>query len=83
MASVRTLTEVKIIIEGAIKFFGVGDCGLFNTPNIVGDCMKCLYEYDGITVLLCPEWSYFEVFGLNEDEWKELCDHYVEVGGRL
>lgn len=52
------------------------DCGIFNTPNIVGDPMQTIYEDDSLEVLGCYYYSYLEVLGLSEDEFKKLEEYY-------
>lgn len=55
------------------------DCGIFNTKNLVGDVMGEIYEKDGLTILGCYHWSYFEVFGLNSKEFQELENYYNDL----
>ena len=59
------LEIAKKVIKENIKD---GDCGLFNTRNLVGDAMTTLYEEDGLTIDICYFYSYFEVFGLTDAE---------------
>ena len=71
------LEKAKEIIE---KFYKYADCGLFDTRNIAGDRMENLY-YDGeLMIDICRGWAYFEVFGLNDDEFYELTEFYKELG---
>lgn len=35
-----------------------------------------LYEDDEITIDVCQFWSYFEVFGLTDEEFRELKGFY-------
>lgn len=51
-------------------------CGLYFTPNWVGDPMSTLWEEDGVTIDICYNYEYFEVFGLTEEEEKELFAFY-------
>ena len=37
----------------------------FTTRNTVGDTMKTIYEQDGVTLDVCEDWDYIEVFGLD------------------
>lgn len=70
------LGKAKEIIR---ENFECGDCGLFSSRNTVGDPMVNLYDKDGLTVDICYSYSYFEVFGLSEDEFDELADYYSQL----
>lgn len=51
-------------------------CGLFFTLNLVGDPMLTLWEEDGVTIDICYNYEYFEVFGLTDEEENELLAFY-------
>ena len=70
------LMKAKQVIAENYKF---GDCGLFNTRNIVGDHMTTIYEDDSLTIDICYGWSYFEVFGLSETEFTRLHEFYKQL----
>lgn len=70
------LEKAKEIIR---ENFKCRDCGLFSSRNLVGDPMVNLYDKDGLTVDICYSYSYFEVFGLSEDEFDELADYYSQL----
>ena len=70
------LEKAKEIIKENFKYY---DCGLFNTRNLVGDNKATLYEEDGLQIDACYNWSYFEVFGLTDDEFKELKIFYADL----
>lgn len=54
--------------------------GIFNTRNILGDPMDNIYHDDsGLRIDICYEYSYFEVFGLTEEEFTELSYYYEEL----
>ena len=73
----KTNLEIaKEIIEENITD---ADCGLFNSRNVVGDPMSTIYHKDGLTIDICYHWAYFEVFGLPEEEFKELEVFYEEL----
>jgi len=55
------------------------NCGIFNTRNVVGDPMITIYEGDGLTIDICYHYSYFEVFGLSNDEFKKLKNFYYTL----
>lgn len=46
----------------------------FNTRNIIGDPMCTIYDEDGITVDMCYEWSYIEIFGLTQQQFEDLLE---------
>lgn len=58
------------------KYFGIADCGLFDSRNTVGDPMTTVYDANGLVVDICYRYSYFEVFGLSAEEFKQLEKHY-------
>lgn len=71
------LEKAKEIIK---KNFRYGDCGLFKYRNVLGDPMHNIYNADGLKIDICFCYSYFEVFGLTDEEFKELEDYYVKLG---
>lgn len=70
------LEIAKKVIE---ENFSDGDCGLYCCRNIMGDSMDCLYDEDDLTILICYGYGYFEVFGLDTDDFEELCDFYRKL----
>lgn len=52
------------------------NCGIFNTRNFVGDPMYTIYKEDDVSVDVCSAYSYFEVFGLTKEEFKDVEDYY-------
>lgn len=72
------LDKAKEIIK---KNFNDAQCGLFNVRNIVGDDMITIYDNEGLIIDICYQWSYFEVFGLSEEEFEELMIYYNKLGG--
>ncbi len=56
-----------------------GDCGLFNTRNLVGDPMDKIYDNGTLQIEICHAWSYFEVFGLSGDDFEKLHDWYDDA----
>ena len=71
------LEKAKEIIE---KFYKYAKYGLFDTRNFAGDRMENLYDDGELMIDICRRWSYFEVFGLNGDEFYELQEFYRELG---
>ena len=51
-------------------------CGIFDTRNMVGDDMDTLYDSDDLIIDVCYRYSYFEVFGLTDNEFAELEKYY-------
>ena len=70
------LEKAKDIIE---KYWQVARFGIFNTRNIVGDEMKIIFEEEGLTILICYEFGYFEVFGLSDEEFDRLEKYYERI----
>jgi hypothetical protein len=56
--------------------FKAADCGIFNTRNIAGDYMCTIYDDGGLRIEICYNYSYFEVFGLSDAEFKEVENFY-------
>lgn len=52
------------------------DCGIFNSRNWVGDSMTTIYEGEGLSIDICYYYSYFEIFGLSDDDFEELERYY-------
>ena len=52
------------------------DCGIYDTRNIVGDRMTTIYEDNELTIDICYDYSYFEVFGLSKIDFNELKKFY-------
>ena len=69
----RKLNKIKKVIK---ENYNIADCGLFFTRNLVNDYMTTIYKEDGVTVDICTDWSYFEIFGLNEEEKEEIMKYY-------
>lgn len=67
------LEKAKEII---MKEISDGDCGIFHTRNIVGDRMEEIFNDGELKIDICYSWRYFEVFGLSDDEFKELTKFY-------
>lgn len=70
------LEKAKEIIK---KNFRYGDCGLFKSRNVFGDPMHNIYNADGLKIDICFCCGYFEVFGLTDEEFKELEDYYIKL----
>ena len=67
------LDIAKKIIKENYKY---ADCGIYDTRNSVGDRMTTIYEDDELTIDICYEYSYFEVFGLSKADFNELEKFY-------
>lgn len=77
MINDKPLDIAKKIIKEHYREY---DCGIFNTPNIVGDPMGMIYKDDSIEILGCYYYSYFEVFGLSRDDFDRLKNYYDSLG---
>lgn len=71
------LKKAKEIIK---ENFGYGNCGLFNSQHFFGDPMDTIYDEDGLRIDICYYYEYFNVFGLNDEEFNELEDYYDKLG---
>ena len=71
------LEKAKEIVK---TYYRVADCGIFNSRNIIGDVMETIYECEGLTIDICYYYSYLEVFGLSDAEFKELERYYDSLG---
>lgn len=70
------LERAKEVIKNDFKSFS---CGIFDCRNWCGDAMMTLYVDDDIKIDVCPFWSYFEVFGLTDEEFRELKNFYESL----
>lgn len=70
------LEIAKKIIAENIK---LANCGIYNTRNTANDIMANLYDSDGLVIDICYVWSYFEVFGLTNDEFAKLREYYKSL----
>ncbi len=70
------LSKAKEIIK---KNYEDGGFGIFNSRNILGDEMVTVYEDENLTIDICYEHSYFEVFGLTDSEFEELKEYYYSL----
>ena len=73
------MTKLEKAREIIKTFYKYAECGIFNTRNIVGDRMENLYDDGELVIDICRGWAYFEVFGLNGDEFHELKEFYGEL----
>ena len=71
------LEKAKQIIE---ENFDDASYGIFDSRNWVGDPMVNIFDDDELQIDICYNYSYFEVFGLNETDFKELREFYNSLG---
>lgn len=72
----NNLEKAKEIIKENIKN---ARCGIFDCGNLFGDHLSCLYNRDGLEILICYYWEYFEVFGLSDEDFLKLEVYYNEL----
>ena len=65
------LEKAKEIIKAN---YNVADCGIFNC--CAGDYTITIYDGEGLTIDVCYDYGYFEVFGLSDAEFLELEKYY-------
>jgi hypothetical protein len=70
------LEKAKEIIK---EYYKEGNCGIYDSRNIVGDWMTNIYNDNGLAIDICYGWSYFEVFGLSDEEFIELEEYYNKL----
>lgn len=81
MIETKRIDKVKNVIR---NHYSDAECGLFFTMNWAGDPMSTIWEEDGVTIDICYEYQYFEVFGLTEEEENELLAFYNSlIGGNI
>ena len=76
---ISRIDKVKNVIR---NHYSDADCGLFFTPNRAGDPMSTIWKEDGVTIDICYEYQYFEIFGLTEEEENELLAFYDSLIGK-
>lgn len=76
------MNETKLEKARFVVFehYDEANCGIFNYEKYAEDTMKTLYEDDELTVCICREYSYFEVFGLTDEEFAKLEKYYNFLG---
>lgn len=55
------------------------ECGIFSTPNVVGDPIDVIYDKDSIEIDACYAWSYIEIFGLTDEEFEEVAERIINI----
>lgn len=70
------INQLQVLKDIITQYINVGSCGLFNTGNCVGDQLVNLYADDRVQLDFCPDWEYFEVFGLSDEQFDELTKFY-------
>ena len=76
----NNLEKAKEIIKTHYNF---AQHGIFNCRNLVGDVMETIYEGDGLMIDVCYNQSYFEVFGLTDEDFKELKTYYQSLRKKI
>lgn len=72
----KEFEKVKKILKENIR---EARCGIFFSKNDVGDPMLNLYIGKNFTVEICRTWDYYEVFGCNIKEERELINYYEKI----
>ena len=67
------LEKAKEIVK---EYYRSARCGIFDSRNLVGDETLTIYEGEGLTIDICYYYSYFEVFGLSNADFKKLERYY-------
>ena len=77
---IKEVEKVKDVIKNNIEdaIYGIFDC-----RNIVGDPMETIYCEAGVTIDLCRDYGYFEVFGLTNEEFAEVESFYRDLVSKM
>lgn len=70
------LEKAKEIVKA---YYRVADCGIFSSRNIFKDKMETIYTDEGLTIDICYDYSYFEIFGLNDADFKKFKKYYYSL----
>lgn len=73
------MSNYEIAAKLVKEHFSSANHGLFDCRNIIGDPMVVLYDDGKFSVEICYSYSYFEVFGLSEEEFQKLSDLYQDL----
>ena len=76
------MSKLEIAKEVIRKHFNRADCGIFDCYCLFPDNKEILYNKDGLKILICYEWAYFEVFGMDDMEFAELKKYYTSLEQR-
>lgn len=79
MSDSEKVKKVKDVIK---KHISDARCGIYDCRNIVGDHMTNIYDDGDVQIDICYGWYYFEVFGLTDEEFKEVEKYYEKLCGR-
>lgn len=59
------------------KVYGVGRYTVFNTESDdENDVRTTLYDRDGVKLLVCHDWGYFEILGIEERWFEAIVEAY-------
>ena len=67
------MKKIKKVIK---EYYKDANCGIYDCRNLVGDSMETIYDDGDVQIDICYYWSYFEVFGLTDEEFEELAEYY-------
>ena len=73
MEDTKNIKVVKDIID---RYYDSASCGIFRNKNQFGDPMETVYEENGVKIDVCFYYSYMEVFGLSDEEYKVIDKYY-------
>lgn len=73
MENQELLEKIKSIIK---ENYSCGKLGLYFCSGSPYDSKSILYNNNGVVVKICYYYEYFEVFGLTNNQAKELLEFY-------
>lgn len=70
------MANMKKIKEVIKEYYNDACCGIYDCRNTVCDPMETIYDDGNVQIDICYFWSYFEVFGLTDEEFEKLAKYY-------
>ena len=66
------MSKLEIAKEIVKKYYKHSYYDLYDSNNTCNDKMSILYHKNGLTIKICYDYCYFQVFGLDKNELDEL-----------
>ena len=75
-SNVKRIEKIKEFVKDNFKNY---NGGLFFTENVLGDRVELLEEIDDVGIYGCDQYSYLEIYDLDDEEENELLKYYNEL----
>ena len=72
----KRIEKIKEFVKDNFKNY---NGGLFFTENVLGDRVELLEEIDDVGIYGCDQYSYLEIYDLDDEEENELLEYYNEL----